>query len=437
VTTADSPDPVALLRRFETRFGRQRDDPSTAATLFFAPGRVNLIGDHTDVTGGLVFPCGIDRGSHLVIRRNGERRYRFASTDFDLFGDLGAHEIGQRWGDTWINYPLGVIDQFKRRGIDIDGVDCLFSGNIPNGAGLSSSASIEVVTAHALNRLFDAGLSPLEQVKLARAAENDFVGMHCGIMDQFAVAMAEDGHAMLLDCTSLEHRQVPLRLGDNALLVTNTNQRRELNESAYNARVAECDRALALLAPVLGVTQLADVGVADLQSQAHRFDADPDALARARHVTSENARVRLAVPALESGDVARFGELMNASHDSLRDDYQVSSEPLDALVRLSREQPGVLGSRLTGAGFGGCTVTLLPRDSIDDFIATVGKAYREATGLTADFYRIHPGPGVMAVPLPGRARAPGTSPGQDSDTRQGQASDTGRGQAPDTGRGQA
>jgi len=419
VTAADSPDPAALLRRFETRYGRATDDPSTHASLFYAPGRVNLIGDHTDVTGGVVFPCGIDRGSHLVIRRNHERRYRFASTDFDLFGDLGPDEIGQRWGDTWINYPLGVIDQFKRRGIDIDGVDCLISGNIPNGAGLSSSASIEVVTAFALNALFEAGLSPLEQVKLARAAENDFVGMRCGIMDQFAVAMAEDGHAMLLDCTTLEHRQVPLLLGDNALLVTNTNQRRELNESAYNARVDECARALDLLAPVLGITQLADVGVAELEAQAHRFSDDPQALARARHVTSENARVRLAVPALESGEVARFGELMNASHDSLRDDYEVSSEPLDTLVSLSRQQPGVLGSRLTGAGFGGCTVTLLPRDTIDAFIDRVGRDYRAATGLSADFYRIHPGPGVMQIAWP--------DPRSPSDRRP--ASDSGRGQA--------
>jgi len=412
VTSANAPDPATLLRRFEARFGKSAHlghatgtASDASAALFYAPGRVNLIGDHTDVTGGLVFPCGIDRGSHLVIRRNDERRYRFASTDFDLFGDLGEDEISQRWGDTWINYPLGVIDQLRRRGIDIDGVDCLFAGNIPNGAGLSSSASIEVVTTFALNTLFDAGLTPIEQVRLARAAENDFVGMQCGIMDQFAVAMARDGHAMLLDCTTLEHRQVPLRLGGNALLVTNTNQRRELNESAYNTRVEECARALALLAPVLGVTQLAEVGEADLQAHEHLFADDPDALARARHVTSENARVRLAVPALESGDVARFGELMNASHESLRHDYQVSSEPLDTLVALARAQPGVLGSRLTGAGFGGCTVTLLAADRIDAFIDRVGRDYRQATGLTADFYRIHPGPGVMQVELPARGRA--------------------------------
>jgi len=411
VTATNAPDPATLLRRFEARFGKsahlgQATGTATdaVAALFYAPGRVNLIGDHTDVTGGLVFPCGIDRGSHLVIRRNGERRYRFASTDFDLFGDLGEDEISQRWGDTWINYPLGVIDQFRRRDIDIDGIDCLFAGNIPNGAGLSSSASIEVVTTFALNALFEAGLPPIEQVKLARAAENDFVGMQCGIMDQFAVAMACDGHAMLLDCTTLDYRQVPLRLGENALLVTNTNQRRELNESAYNARVEECARALALLAPALGVTQLADVTEEALRTQQHLFSDDPDALARARHVTSENARVRLAVPALESNDLARFGELMNASHESLRHDYQVSSEPLDTLVALARARPGVLGSRLTGAGFGGCTVTLLPRAGIDAFIDHVGREYRQATGLTADFYRIHPGPGVMRVELPSRKR---------------------------------
>lgn len=405
MSAIDAPAPDALLRRFETRFGKRiADDASNgAASLFFAPGRVNLIGDHTDVTGGLVFPCGIDRGSHLVIRRTGARRYRFASTNFDLFGDLGADEIGQTWGDTWINYPLGVIDQFRRRGIDIDGVDCLFSGNIPNGAGLSSSASVEVVTAFALNELYGTGLPLLELVKMARAAENDFVGMQCGIMDQFAVAMARQGHAMLLDCSTLEHRQVPLTLGEHALLVTNTNQRRALNESAYNDRVAECARALALLAPVLGIDRLSQVDVEVLAAHASVFDDDPVALARARHVSSENARVRRAVPALETGDIAAFGALMNASHASLKNDYGVSSEPLDTLVSLAREQPGVLGSRLTGAGFGGCTVTLLPRESIDRFIDVVGKRYRSATGLTADFYRIQPGPGVMRVDERGTA----------------------------------
>ena len=221
-----------LRERFVERFGRADLEPD----VFFAPGRVNLIGDHTDYTRGLVFPCGVDRGTLLIARRNHDSRYRLASTNFDLTAELSRDEIERTYGDNWINYPLGVFDRFRRGGVELDGLDCLYAGNIPNGAGLSSSASIEVVTAYAVNELFGAGLSRLELVKLAQAAENEFVGMQCGIMDQFAVAFAEEGHAMLLDCASLHHRQVPLALDRLALIVTNTNQRRGLTESAYNER---------------------------------------------------------------------------------------------------------------------------------------------------------------------------------------------------------
>jgi len=240
-------------------------------------------------------------------------------------------------------------------------------------------------------------LSLLELVRVSQSAENDFVGMQCGIMDQFAVAFAQAGHAMILDCHTVEHRQVPLNLNGLSIIVTNTNQRRELNESAYNNRVRECQRALELLTPAIGIDYLGQLLPEQLQQQESLFENDAVPLKRAQHISEENARVRAAVPALENGDMEAFGQLMNASHDSLRDLFKVSSDPLDHLVRLAREQPAVLGSRLTGAGFGGCTVTLLSAANVDVFANKVGSAYTAATGLTADFYTIQPGDGVKCI----------------------------------------
>jgi len=382
MTLANTNTMSRLVERFNKKFGRTEESVYT----FFAPGRVNLIGEYTDFTGGLVFPCAISQGTSLVIRRTGNRQYRFASTNFDLMAQLEQNEIAQTYGDNWINYPLGVLDQFARRNVDLDGFDCLYSGNVPNGAGLSSSASVEVVTAFALNVLMQTEFSLLELVKMSQAAENDFVGMQCGIMDQFAVAMAKQDHAMQLNCASLEYHQVPLKLDDVSIVVTNTNQRRELNESAYNDRVAECARAQELLEPVLNIDALGQLLPEQLDQHESLFGNDPKPLMRARHVCMENARVRAAVPALEAGDIATFGQLMNESHDSLRDLFEVSSDPLNQLVSLARKQPTVLGSRLTGAGFGGCTVNLVKASAVQHFIDSVGKRYTEACGLTADFY---------------------------------------------------
>ena len=389
-----------LLERFNQKFGRS-ESPVCA---FFAPGRVNLIGDHTDFTGGLVFPCAITQGTWLIIRRTCNHQYRFASTNFDLMAQLAQDEINQTYGDNWINYPLGVLDQFAQRDVMLDGFDCLYSGNVPNGAGLSSSASVEVVTAFAINTLMKTGFSLLDLVRMSQAAENEFVGMQCGIMDQFAVAMARQDHAMQLNCDTLAYRQVPMNLGDIAIVVTNTNQRRELNESAYNERVAECARAQALLEPVLGIRQLGQLLPVQLDAHESVFANDPVALMRARHVCTENARVQAAVPALESGDIARFGQLMNESHDSLRDLFEVSSDPLNHLVRLARSRSSVLGSRLTGAGFGGCTVSLVPSNDVAAFEQAVGAGYTQATGLTANFYIMSAGDGVQQIPLNADAR---------------------------------
>lgn len=395
MTQIDTQRLTRLHERFHEKFGRSE----TPISVFFAPGRVNLIGEYTDFTGGLVFPCAIRQGTTLLIRRTRNSQYRFASTNFDLMAQLEQQEINQTYGDNWINYPLGVLDQFVKHGIELDGFDCLYSGDVPNGAGLSSSASIEVVTAYALDALLGTDLQLMQLVHMAQAAERDFVGMQCGIMDQFAVAFADADHAMQLNCHTLQHRQVPLNLDGYSIVVSNTNQRRELNESAYNNRVSECRQALELLKPLSPISHLGELKPEQLTRHKSVFEQAPVAWSRACHIAHENNRVRAAVPALETGNLAEFGQLMNASHDSLRDLFEVSSEPLDQLVRLAREQPNVLGSRLTGAGFGGCTVSLLPTNDIDLFVRQVGQGYTEATGLTADFYTIEPGDGARTINL--------------------------------------
>lgn len=384
-----------LIERFSREFGTSEN----GLQAFFAPGRVNLIGEYTDFTGGLVFPCAISEGTCLLIRRNQHKQYRFASTNFDFKAQLEQDEIGHTHANHWINYPLGVLDQFSKKGVDLDGFDCLYFGNVPNGAGLSSSASIEVVTAFAINNLMQTDYSPIELVKISQAAENDFVGMQCGIMDQFAVALARADHALQLNCDTLDYRQVPLKLDGISIVVSNSNQRRELNHSAYNDRVAECARAMQILGSAIALKQLGDLTPEQLNVHESLFSEDQLALKRARHVCEENNRVRAAVPALEKGDIAAFGQLMNHSHDSLRDLFEVSSDPLNQLVHLAREQSSVLGSRLTGAGFGGCTVSLLASEDVDEFQQTVGHAYHKATGLTADFYTILPSDGVHQLAL--------------------------------------
>jgi galactokinase len=383
-----------LLARFNQRFGSTKD-----CFHFFSPGRVNLIGDHTDYTGGVVLPCGIDTGTRLLIQKTPDQRFRFESTNFDYTADLSIEQIAHTHGKNWINYPLGVIDQFRQKGFEISGINCVFSGNVPNGAGLSSSASIEVVTAFAINELFDCQLPLIELVKISMAAENEFVGMQCGIMDQFAVTMAQQNHAMFLNCESLDYKQVPLNLGEYNIVLANTNQRRELDGSAYNERVAQCAQALSIVQQALPVKSLGELSIEQLQSHMHLFENDNLALLRAQHVCGENARVNSAVHVLKQGDIAAFGKLMNESHNSLRDLYHVSSEPLDSLVAIARKQDGVAGARLTGAGFGGCTVNLIKQQATQQFIELVGHEYQNTTGLTADFYAIKPGNGVRQLTL--------------------------------------
>ncbi len=383
----------SLYDQFIERYGASNQPVRT----FFAPGRVNLIGDHTDYNGGLVFPCAIEYGTTLMIRPTESLSYQLASTNFDLIAVLSADQANRKYGDHWINYPLGVLQQFVARAPLDGGFECLYSGNVPNGGGLSSSAAIEVVTAFAINSLFDRKLDLLELVKMSQRAENDFVGVQCGIMDQYAVAFAQRDHAMQLDCQTLDCEQIPLTLGDYRIVLINTNQRRELSESKFNERVTETQQALEILAPVSGASQLAHVTPEQLAEHRQRFEQQPELLKRATHVVSEQQRVRRAVEALRNNDLARFGELMFESHASLRDDYEVSSDALNTLVELAAGTQGVLGARLTGAGFGGCTVNLVHEQQLQHFEQSIGDAYQQRTGLSADFYQITPSQGVREL----------------------------------------
>ncbi len=381
-----------LFDDFHTRYAI-----GSVPRLFHAPGRVNLIGEHTDYNGGLVLPCAIDRGTRLLMRRTESRGIKLSSNNFDLMAILSPEEIANKYGDHWINYPLGVIAQFAKRGYAVEGIECLYAGDVPNGAGLSSSASVTVVTAFAINALFGFKLSPLELVHIARGAENEFVGLACGIMDPYAIAMAQSGHAMALDCGTLSCEQVPLQLDGHHFVISNSNQRRELSESGYNTRFDECVDALSLVQESIDVRDLASVSEAQLETLAGKFASREHLFGRVRHVVSEQSRVVAAGQALHTGDLKQFGQLMCASHRSLAEDFEVSTHALDALVEAAMATSGVLGSRMTGAGFGGCTVSLVANDALDRFESEVAACYHSATGLTADFYRVSPADGAMEL----------------------------------------
>jgi galactokinase len=372
------------LNTLHERFFELYGHKEPAIQTFFAPGRVNLIGEHTDYNGGYVFPCALHFGTYLVIRPNGSDRLHFATTNFDQPCSVSTRGFSRQ--DTkWVNYPLGVMDQMVKRGFELKGMDMLFSGDVPNGAGLSSSASIEMVTAVAMNALLDMHFDMVDLIRIGQKAENEFVGVNCGIMDQFASGLGKSEHAVYLDCATLEYELVPLVLGDYRLLISNTNKRRGLSDSKYNERRAECEsaaRAIARTEPISLLGELSFDRFLDLQD----LIADETVRRRAHHVVSENQRVLDAVKALKQSDLVLFGVLMNASHDSLRDDYEVTGTELDTLVEEARKLEGVLGSRMTGAGFGGCTVSLVHKDAINRFITEVGAAYHAKTGLKPDFY---------------------------------------------------
>ena len=372
---------TAAGRHFSTQF-------SGAATprIFYAPGRVNLIGDHTDYNGGLVFPCAVSSGIALAIAPRSDGKVRLRSANFEFSLELDNLDNLQPVAKNWVNYPLGVMQQFINSGVTLPGLDCFYSGDVPDGAGVSSSAAIEVVTAIAINQLASLDRKTIELVKLCQRAENEFVGVACGIMDQFAVAMGKSGHAMALDCNTLRHEHVPMNLDNACFVLANTNQKRDMAAAGYNQRVSECARAIELLQPQYPIKKLAELQPDALVSARSLFADDLIAYQRTTHVVSEHQRVKLAMAALQSNDMVAFGQLMNGSHNSLRDLYEVSSEPLEQLVSAALETEGTLGTRLTGAGFGGCTVSLVQSENLGQWIRQVGKSYTSRSGRKADFH---------------------------------------------------
>ncbi|MBN2350916.1 MAG: galactokinase [Bacteroidales bacterium] len=387
-----------MREKLKTKFIEVYGSSDQPIHMYFSPGRVNLIGEHTDYNGGFVFPCAISYGTYLAVRLTNSETVKFTSTNFDFTAEISLEKISEKVGNEWINYPLGVINEMKKIGIPIKkGVELLFDGNIPNGAGLSSSASIETVTAYFINNIFGNNrLSREELAKLCQNAENNFVGVNCGIMDQFAVSMGKTNHAIFLNCDTLGYELVPLNLSGLKLIISNTNKQRKLADSKYNERRSECEQAVKALSHVKKIRNLGVLKLAQFQEMEGSI-SDKIIKKRALHVVSEDQRCIDAVDALKEADMNTFGRLMNESHDSLKENYEVTGLELDTLVEEARKIKGVLGSRMTGAGFGGCTVSLVKEEIVEEFINVVGAAYKNKTGLNADFYIADVGNGVRKL----------------------------------------
>lgn len=368
--------------QFEKLFGKQE------TTAFFSPGRVNLIGEHTDYNGGHVFPCAISLGTYALVAKRQDQKMRLYSMNMEQRG-IVAFDMAPLSYDAahdWANYPMGVMKMLQDNGQELKhGFDIVFFGTLPNGAGLSSSASLEVLTAVIFNDLLELGLDLLHLVKLSQKAENKFVGVNCGIMDQFAVGMGKKDYAILLDCNTLAYRYSKIELGDCSIVITNTNKKHSLGASKYNERRSQCETALADLQAAKPIKALGELTNAEFEALASAIK-DPVNCRRARHAVFENQRTIEAVAALEKKDLKKFGELMKASHVSLRDDYEVTGEELDTLAELAWQQAGVIGSRMTGAGFGGCTVSIVKHEAIEAFEKNITEAYTKKIGYAPSFY---------------------------------------------------
>ena len=373
---------------------------SEGARFYFSPGRVNLIGEHTDYNGGHVFPCALTLGTYGAARKREDNKIHFYSMNLDSFGVVEASldDLTNKKEYNWANYPLGVVWAFKEKGHTItSGFDMVIWGNIPNGSGLSSSASLEVLTGVILTDLFEIkDLSMTDLALIGQYSENNFNGCNCGIMDQFAVAMGKKDHAIFLDTSDLSYEYAPCVLDGAKIVITNSKVKHSLVESAYNDRRNECAAALKALQSELDIQALGDLTPEEFETHKSLIKDDIQ-LQRAKHAVYENQRTIDAVTALKAGDIERFGKLMNQSHISLRDDYDVSCEEIDILVDLAWKIPGVLGSRITGGGFGGCTVSIVKDESIDTFIETIGKTYLEKVGHEAEFYTVDIGDGASRL----------------------------------------
>lgn len=383
-----------MIDRFCQVFG-EGDEPQ----IYFAPGRVNLIGEHTDYNGGHVFPCALTIGTYGAARTRKDKKLRFFSMNFEEKGviESSIEDLKPDKEAGWTNYPKGVMWAFEKRGMNMPcGVDLMLYGNIPNGSGLSSSASVEVLTGFILCDLFGFDVSNQDLALIGQYSENEFNGVNCGIMDQFAIAMGKKGHAVFLDTSNLSYEYIPVNLEGMKIVIACSNIRRGLTDSAYNERRNECETALSELQQVIGIETLGDLTEEIFESYQSAIK-DEIRRKRAKHAVYENRRTVHAAEALKKGDMKTFGKLMNESHRSLSEDYEVTGEKMDALVAAAWKQEGVIGSRITGAGFGGCTVSLVKDGFICSFTENVGKEYTEKTGLQADFYVVEIGDGPVVL----------------------------------------
>ena len=386
---------AGILEAFADRFGSDE-----GVRVFFAPGRVNLIGEHTDYNGGHVFPCALTIGTYGAVKLRDDRKLRFYSMNFEDEGviESSLDDLNPLRDENWTAYPKGVIWAFKEKGFDVDrGFDLVLYGNIPNGSGLSSSASVEVLTGYILRSLFRfEGVTNIDLALIGQYSENHYNGVNCGIMDQFAIAMGKKDHAIFLDTSSLQYTYAPINLMGMKLVIACSNKKRGLGDSKYNERRAECEKALSEIQTLVDVKSLGELDEPTF-GKVESLIRDDTRTRRARHAVYENRRTISAAKALKSGNITLFGQLMNASHESLRDDYEVTGKELDTLVDAARKIPGVIGSRMTGAGFGGCTVSIVKDANVDEFIEKVGKEYLEKIGYPADFYVVEIGDGPREI----------------------------------------
>ncbi len=383
-----------IMERFTEVFGA-----GEGVKVYFAPGRVNLIGEHTDYNGGHVFPCALTIGTYGAARRRTDHKLRFYSMNFDKLGviESSLDELTASKEAGWTNYPKGVLWAFGEKGMKIPcGMDLMLYGNIPNGSGLSSSASVEILTGYILRDFFGFEVDNQELALIGQYAENHFNKVNCGIMDQFAIAMGKKDHAIFLDTADLSYTYAPIALEGAKIVIACSNKKRGLGDSKYNERRSECEKALEELQAVVNVKSLGELDECDFEKYQSSI-GDDVRRKRAKHAVYENQRTVRAVEALKNHDVAEFGQLMNESHVSLRDDYEVTGIELDTLVEEAWKVEGVIGSRMTGAGFGGCTVSIVKDEAIDTFIAQVGAAYEAKIGYRADFYVVEIGDGPKVL----------------------------------------
>lgn len=390
-----------MIKEFISIYGGSED----GIRVFASPGRVNMIGEHTDYNGGYVFPAALKMRTTIVMRKRDDNIVRLKATDLDGIVEADINKLDSYKGIKWGDYQIGVMYMLSQAGYDICGADMLYDDTVPHGGGLSSSAAIEVSTAlcfatlsNEKNGITDP-IDMIEMAKIGQKAEHEYAGVNCGIMDQFASAMGKENCAIFLDCKDLSFKHVPLDLSGKEIVISNTNKKHALGASKYNERRSECEAGFEILKSAMPEKNcLGEISLDEFE--AHKdLIKDPVVLRRIKHVISEDDRVLKAVDALNNGDIETFGKLMNASHDSLRDDYEVTGFELDTMVEEARKIPGVLGSRMTGAGFGGCTVSIVEADSVAEFIKTVGKNYEEKTGLHPDFYVTEPGDGGKEIKI--------------------------------------